>query len=320
MTRTHPFQTVDAFTSSPFSGNPAAVLIFTSSTEDQTLAKDDDLMQKIAAEFNLAETAFCRALGREGGEEEEESREYEIRWRTPTVEARCEVRKTSRRLGHATLASAHVLFTTYHPTATSLTFRTLHSGTLRAVRNKSDNSISLDFPAASLLTLEEGHRRRPKIVEAVKAATGLGEEIVGKVAWWDAWNGAVVELDAGVDLANLKVDIAATATVGDILLLTQPAPGSSGFDIYSRVFARPVGIDEDPVTGAAHTALAVFYLLDPNIASRLPHSSQALASSTLRAKQVSKRGGELVAVLDREGKRVELRGQARRVMKGEIEL
>lgn len=98
MTRTHPFQTVDAFTSSPFSGNPAAVLIFTSSTEDQTLAKDDDLMQKIAAEFNLAETAFCRALGREGGEEEEESREYEIRWRTPTVEARCEVRKTSRRL------------------------------------------------------------------------------------------------------------------------------------------------------------------------------------------------------------------------------
>ncbi|BGP03017.1 hypothetical protein NBRC10513v2_006743 [Rhodotorula toruloides] len=313
MTRTHPFQTVDAFTSSPFSGNPAAVLIFTSSPEDQQLAKDDDLMQKIAAEFNLAETAFCRALveGKtEGGDEG--SPEYEIRWRTPTLEVPL--------CGHATLASAHVLFTTYHPTATSLTFRTLHSGTLRALRNKSDNSISLDFPAASLLTLEEGHRRRPKIVDAVKAATGLGEESVGKVAWWDAWNGAVVELDAGVDLANLKVDIAATATVGDILLLTQPAPASSGFDIYSRVFARPVGIDEDPVTGAAHTALAVFYLLDPSTASRLPHSSQALSSSTLRAKQVSKRGGELVVVLDQEIKRVELRGQARRVMKGEIEL
>lgn len=82
MTRTHPFQTVDAFTSSPFRGNPAAVLRFGSSPEEQALARDDDLMQKIAAEFNLAETAFCRALG------EEETPEYEIRWRTPTVEVR----------------------------------------------------------------------------------------------------------------------------------------------------------------------------------------------------------------------------------------
>jgi PAS domain-containing protein len=82
MTRTHPFQTVDAFTSSPFRGNPAAVLRFGSSPEEQALARDDDLMQKIAAEFNLAETAFCRALG------EEETAEYEIRWRTPTVEVR----------------------------------------------------------------------------------------------------------------------------------------------------------------------------------------------------------------------------------------
>ncbi|BGP27211.1 phenazine biosynthesis PhzC/PhzF family protein [Rhodotorula toruloides] len=316
MTRTHPFQTVDAFTSTPFAGNPAAVIRFSSSLKDQTLAKDDDLMQKIATEFNLAETAFCRWLGdeeeAEGSREEDESPEYEIRWRTPTLEVPL--------CGHATLASAHVLFTTYHPLSTSLTFLTLHSGTLRAVRNSSDNSISLDFPAASLLTLEEGHRRRPKIVEAVKAATGLGEDQVGKVAWWDAWNGAVVELDAGVDLENLKVDIAATATVGDILLLTQPAPSSSGFDIYSRVFARPVGIDEDPVTGAAHTALAVFYLLDPSTASRLPHSSRALSSSTLRAKQVSKRGGEIVVALDKEKKRVELRGHARTVMRGEIEL
>ncbi|BGP34916.1 hypothetical protein JCM10296v2_006740 [Rhodotorula toruloides] len=310
MTRTHPFQTVDASTSTPFSGNPAAVLIFSSSPEDQQLAKDDALMQKIAAEFNLAETAFCRALGQgkaEGGEEE--SPEYEI--------------DGGRRLlsGHATLASAHVLFTTYHPTASSLTFRTLHSGTLRAVRNKSDNSISLDFPAASPLTLEEGHRRRPKIVEAVKAATGLGEGSVGKVAWWDAWNGAVVELDAGVDLASLKVGIAATATVGDILLLTQPASRLVRLrHLLARLCASSRYRRRPRHRRSTHCPRRLLSLTDPITVSRLPHSSQALSSSTLRAKQVSKRGGELVAVLDKENKRVELKGRARRVMKGDIEL
>ncbi|GAA6036413.1 hypothetical protein JCM8097_001708 [Rhodosporidiobolus ruineniae] len=314
MPSSHPFHTVDAFTSRPFSGNPAAVLVFSDSEEDQRRAGDDDKNQLVAAEFNLAETAFARKIPGEGSDEEPV---YELRWRTPTVEVPL--------CGHATLATAHVLFSTTHPTATTIRFPTRQSGELRATKSTSssgDELISLDFPAGDILTLEDGHRRRPKVVEAVRKATRLEEDAIKRVAWYDAWDAAVVELDSTVGLEALDVKVSELASYAKLTILTQPAPANSGFDIYSRVFAPAVGIDEDPVTGAAHTALTPFWLSPAS----LPRLSATLSAKdakkhrTLRAKQVSRRGGEIECVLSEDGKRAELRGRARTVMRGEIEL
>ncbi|GAA5971902.1 hypothetical protein JCM21900_000647 [Sporobolomyces salmonicolor] len=299
------FQTVDAFTQRSFGGNPASVIVLSSSPEDQALAANDALMQKIGMEFNLSETAFCKPLP--GGTESEPK--YEIRWFTPTTEVPL--------CGHATLASAHVLFTTFRPTATRITFSTRKSGSLSAVRHPEDGSISLDFPAGRLTTLEDGHRRRPKIVDAVIKVV-KSKEAIKRVDWWDPI-GCLIELGSEVDLEKLEVDAGLLSNVGDLVILTQPAPVSSGFDIYSRVFAPDLGIPEDPVTGAAHTALAPFWLSAPSL-SRLPKSSAVQQTSSLKAKQVSKRGGEMVLTLDRETGRVELRGFAKTVMRGEIGL
>ncbi|KAG0660143.1 hypothetical protein C6P46_004773 [Rhodotorula mucilaginosa] len=303
-----PFTTVDAFTSKPFGGNPAAVIVW----DDAALAADDQLAQQIAAEFNLSETAFSHRL--QGGSDDNPT--YELRWRTPTTEVPL--------CGHATMATAHTLFTQHHPSATSITFQSRFSGTLIARRAGTgpNEPIALDFPAAPLVTLEEGHRRRPKILEGVaKAVKGFEESQVVRVAWWDGHKAPIVELAAGTDLENLQITPAPLADIGDLIMLTCPAPADSGFDIYSRVFAPAFGVPEDPVTGAAHTALTPFWLCDDGSLSRL-HDGGARAKSTasLRAKQVSKRGGELVVTLDEQNKRVELKGTARRIMKGVIEL
>ena len=131
-----------------------------------------------------------------------------------------------------------------------------------------------------------------------------------------------------MDLAALQVRSAALAAASTRVFLTQPAPrppNAAGFDparfdICSRVFASPLGIDEDPVTGAAHTSLAPFWLdRGPEALVRLGLAVDG-GERVLRAQQVSRRGGELVVVLDREGKRVELRGSARRVMRGVLEV
>ncbi|GJN93313.1 hypothetical protein Rhopal_006360-T1 [Rhodotorula paludigena] len=301
-----PFETVDAFTAEPFAGNPAAVLVFPLASPPalQQLSRDDALMQKIAAEFNLSETAFCVEL--EGGSDEEPS--YELRWRTPT--------------------EAHTLFTSHHPAAKAISFHTRKSGVLRAIRNppSPDDTttalrISLDFPSASLVTLSDGHRRLPKIFAALKDATGLSEADVRRIAWYDAWEAPVIELShTSTPLAALDVRVTALASYARLWILTQPSP-EEGYDIHSRVFGPAVGIDEDPVTGAAHCALVPFWLLDHESAARLPGGgSESRSAMALRAKQVGKRGGEMVVVLDEEKRRVELRGQARRVMKGVIEL
>ncbi|GAA5904006.1 hypothetical protein JCM8208_001760 [Rhodotorula glutinis] len=321
---TLPFVTVDAFTTRPFSGNPASVLVFPLGDDKlQQLARDDTLMQQVAAEFNLSETAYCREL--EGGTEDEPR--YELRWRTPVAEVPL--------CGHATLASAYALFSQHHPSASTIRFDTRQSGTLFARRTRPSSSsssstsassssddvglISLDFPMASILALSDGHRRLPKIIAAIEAATGLSPDKVVRCAWYDAWEAPLVELSSDVDLEALEVKAQALSAAGKLVILTQPAPdGAAGAaDIHSRVFGAPLGIDEDPVTGAAHTALAPFWLASgPEALSRVPGASEG----TLRARQVSRRGGEMVVVLDEEKKRVELRGSAVRVMRGEIEL
>ena len=175
---------------------------------------------------------------------------------------------------------------------------------------------------ASILALSDGHRRLPKILAAVEAATGLSADSVVRCAWFDAYDSPLVELSRDVDLRALEVNAAALGAAGKLVVLTQPAPaaaadGAERFDILSRVFGAPLGVNEDPVTGAAHTALAPFWLASGAEArARVPGAREG----TLRARQVSARSGEMVVVLDEEKKRVELQGSAVRVMRGEIEL
>jgi predicted PhzF superfamily epimerase YddE/YHI9 len=122
--------------------------------------------------------------------------------------------------GHATLATAHVLFSTSHPSARALRFRSRRSGDLLAVRDSSTGLISLDFPAGDFLTLESGHRRRPKIVEAVlKAAKKLEESEILRVAYSEFFGGStIVELDASVDLKALAVEAEALVCLSFHLL------------------------------------------------------------------------------------------------------
>ncbi|GAA5904005.1 hypothetical protein JCM8208_001759 [Rhodotorula glutinis] len=340
---TLPFVTVDAFATRPFSGNPASVLVFPLGDDKlQQLAHDDALMQQVAAEFNLSETAYCREL--EGGTEDEPR--YELRWRTPVAEVML--------CGHATIASAHTLFSDHHPGATSIRFETRFSGTLFARRRppppppSSSPSpdpvglISLDFPSAPAAVLPTSHPRHAPTLAALTSATtpALTAAHVVRVAYYAKWDHTIVEFVPGVDLAQLAVRSDALVRASTRVVLTQPArgppfpardgegegevEGEDDADIRSRVFAHPLGIDEDPVTGAAHTALAVFWLdRGPEALARLgldPGGGGGKGERRLRARQVSRRGGEMEVVLDREGERVELRGRGTRVMRGVLEL
>ncbi|GAA6059250.1 hypothetical protein JCM10212_006643 [Sporobolomyces blumeae] len=313
------FFTVDAFTRTPFTGNPAAVIVFPASGSPHSQDLSDADLVRIAAEFNLSETAFAWRL--EDGPSFVPR--YSLRWFTPTEEVPL--------CGHATLATSHVLFTHVHSDATRIEYETKFRGTLSATIDRSSaasssssSSISLDFPSASSVTLESGHRRRDKIVErvahAVKGASDPG--VVERVAWADQVPACVVELSSQVKLEGMEIDPTSLGGIGDLVILTQLAPSDSPHDIHSRVFAPDIGVPEDPVTGAAHTALAPFWLLHPS-----SPFSEAKATvnddrrvSELRAKQVSPRGGEMHVRFDAETKRVVLTGHAREMMKGTLDL
>ncbi|GAA6064222.1 hypothetical protein JCM10212_003831 [Sporobolomyces blumeae] len=220
--------------------------------------------------------------------------------------------------GHATLASAHVLFTHYHPRATRIEFSTRSRGSLTAVRDRSTGSIALDLPKSSLVTLEEGHRRRGEILRGVEKV--VERDDVVRIDWADEIAACVVELSDRVDLEHLEFDPFVLISIGEfMIILTQPAPVGSGFDIHSRVFGPDVEVPEDPVTGSAHTALAPFWISGPSL-SRLRNPENVARTSTLRAKQVSKRGGELLVSYDEDKGRVELRGWAKEVMSGQLTL
>ncbi|GAA5993944.1 hypothetical protein JCM5350_005076 [Sporobolomyces pararoseus] len=299
------FYTVDAFTQKPFTGNPAAVIVLDQSNQPSSLNLTDELYLHLAAEFNLSETAFAKPL--EGGSEEEPK--FELRWFTPTEEIPL--------CGHATLATAQIIFSHYHPQAKSIFFQSRTRGSLVARRNPSNGSISLDFPASSLVTLSEGHKRRGKILEKVKSI--VKEEAILRIDWADEIGGVVVELSKEIDLKGLSFDPSALSGIGSMVILTQPAPQDSEQDIFSRVFAPDIGVNEDPVTGAAHTALSNFWLTSPSL-DRLYNSSTIKQTSTLRARQVSRRSGEMIVKYEKETRRVELRGWAKEMMKGEITL
>lgn len=263
---TLPVYQIDAFTDRPFAGNPAAVCPLAE-------ALPDALMQDIAAENNLSETAFFLTAPRDGA--------HDLRWFTPTVEVDL--------CGHATLASAFVWMTELAPEKTEIVFRT-RSGLL-PVRRKGDELV-LDFPARPPEPADRATQAR------VAAALGAEPVTVLRVP-----NGTLVAVLA--DAAAVRTaapDLAAVARTGATLAITAPG-GSEGVDFVSRYFAPAHGIPEDPVTGSSFCFLA-------------PYWAARLDKPALRARQVSRRGGEVSCAL--AGDRVQIGGRACLVLTGSL--
>ena len=262
-----PIVQVDAFvTEQPFSGNPAAVCLV-----DRDV--DDAWLQSVALEMNLSETAFLWKL--DDG--------YRLRWFTPAVEVDL--------CGHATLASAHVLFGGGHvPDDQLLRFHT-RSGILTAARR--GERIELDFPATS------PEPAGPP--DGVLSALGIGATDATYVAR-SRFDLFVRVVDAAT-VRSLAPDFGALRALdvrGVIVTAPSDDPGS---DFISRFFAPGAGIDEDPVTGSAHCALA-------------PYWAAELDRSTVIGFQASARGGLIECEL--VGDRVRLRGRAVSVLRGEL--
>jgi predicted PhzF superfamily epimerase YddE/YHI9 len=214
------FTQVDAFAHAPFTGNPAAVMPLEAWA-------DDAVLQAIAAENNLAETAFTVPLPAGSGAD------YELRWFTPTVEVVL--------CGHATLASGHVLMPA---DGDAVRFRTRKAGDL-AVRREGAG-YALDLPAWDV---------EPARPRANMAALMGGPEPT-KTCWRDGGYLLLLYPDEATVRA-LDPDFRALKALGDILTIAT-APGESA-DVVSRVFAPAAGIDEDPVTGSAHCILTPYW-------------------------------------------------------------
>jgi PhzF family phenazine biosynthesis protein len=266
----HPLYQVDAFTAVPFTGNPAAVMPL----EAGGSWPSDDWMQAVADENNLSETAFLLATPREPA--------WDLRWFTPRAEVDL--------CGHATLASAHVLWQTGRLATDQMACFNTRSGLLTATRS-ADGWVEMELPAlpADETTPPAG------LVDA------LGAPPVVAIA--RSRFDLLVELDTAAEVMALRPDMSALrrlATRG--IIVTAPTSGEHHF--VSRFFAPSVGIDEDPVTGSAHCALA-------------PWWASKLGVDELRARQVSRRGGELRLRLV-GSERVVVAGQAVTVLEGRL--
>jgi PhzF family phenazine biosynthesis protein len=212
-----PIYQVDAFTSRLFGGNPAAVCPLTDWLPDAT-------MQAIAAENNLAETAFFVPRG-EG---------YLLRWFTPTVEVEL--------CGHATLASAFVVTRIMEPERRSVRFETLKAGILEVTRD--GDLLALDFPSWP----PEAEPADPRILDALGTAPARGFVARGRT---------LAVYDRAQDVAGLRPDFAALRRIPEANVITT-APGGD-VDFVSRYFAPNHGVDEDPVTGSSHCVLIPYW-------------------------------------------------------------
>jgi PhzF family phenazine biosynthesis protein len=261
--------TVDAFTSEPFAGNPAAVCLL----EDE---RSDKWLQAVAAEMNLSETAYLWRSAES---------QWRLRWFTPAQEVPL--------CGHATLASAHVLYETGRARKERVEFET-RSGTLAATRVPG-GAIELDFPA-----YRSEPAALPVAIAAALGATPVAARLVERAGREETW---LVELAEEAEVRRLAPDFRALRTAGAPALIATARGDESGFDCVSRYFAPGAGVDEDPVTGAAHCALG-------------PYWAERLGKKELRAWQASKRGGELGVRV--AGDRVALVGRAVTVVRGTL--
>lgn len=254
---------VDAFAEKPFSGNPAAILVTDSWLPDET-------MQNIAMENNLSETAFIVP----------ENDVFLIRYFTPMDEVEL--------CGHATLASAYVLFQFFNQKGKNITFRTQKRGDLFI--SAQDDIIVMDFPTDKFTSTS--------LERAYTDALG----IEAKEAYWGL-NDIMLVFETEEQIQQMQPNFELLKTVKSRGVLVT-APGNS-CDFVSRFFAPQVGINEDPVTGSAHTTL-------------IPYWSNRLQKNDLLAKQISKRGGKLYC--KHEGERVKIGGKAIHYLTGTISI
>lgn len=254
---------IDTFTDKVFQGNPAAICVL-----DKWI--DEEKMQMISAENNLAETAFVVKKGND----------FEIRWFTPSVEVDL--------CGHATLAAAYVLYEYYNYKTDEIVFHSHTSGKLSV--NKKDDLLTLNFPTDTYQKIET-----PQVLID---AFGLKptEAFKGKTDY-------LLMFECQKIIEDFKPDLDLIAAVGGRGVIVT-AQGEQT-DFVSRFFAPQAGINEDPVTGSAHTTLT-------------PVWSKKLKKENLTAKQLSKRQGDLKCKY--LGDRVEITGKAVTYLIGEIEI
>ncbi|MFJ5730126.1 PhzF family phenazine biosynthesis protein [Streptomyces paradoxus] len=265
---------VDAFTERPFSGNPAGVLLLTGAHS----FPDDTWLQNVALEVNHAETAFAHPLPEGAGAD------WALRWFTPATEvALC---------GHATLATAHVLHTTgAHQGPVRFATR---SGVLVATPT-GDGSVTLDFPTAPLTRVDPPGG----------LAEALGAEPLTVLDTGPNVGDLLVEVDGEKTVRGLAPDLKALAAHSErgVIATALAEDPARGHDYVSRCFFPNVGIDEDPVTGSAHTALAPFW-------------SERLGRAALTGLQASPRSGRVRTEL--RGDRTLLTGSAVTVIEGDL--
>lgn len=262
-----PIFQLDAFAIGPFTGNPAAVV-------PSPYPLDETLMQRIAQENNLSETAFITRQQGEG------DGRYLIRWFTPETEVDL--------CGHATLASAWVIINELEPGLKGVSFATKSAGTLNVREQESTGLLVLDFPARP-------PARYVGDVAPIAAALGASPASILKA------RDLVAVFESEQQVRALRPDFRALAAVASFACIVT-APGDK-VDFVSRFFGPGVGVDEDPVTGSAHTTL-------------IPYWAERLGKSTLHALQVSSRGGELFCEMKRD--RVDIGGRVTPYLKGEI--
>ena len=275
-----PLFQVDAFSSTPFGGNPAAVVLLETAPTDPGEAgwPAEQWMQAVAAENNLAETAFLPA-----GADGEGVRG--LRWFTPAAEVDL--------CGHATVAAADVLAETGHLGGDGQARFLSRSGPLGATVG-TDGWIELDFPALALDPADPP----PGLLEALGSRPDA-VRTVGRSRF-----DLLVELPDAAAVAALQPDVAALRAVPTRGVIVTAGGGGAGVDFVSRFFAPAVGVDEDPVTGSAHCVLGPFW-------------AAALGRTELRARQISARGGELRIRVGPDG-RVGIAGQAVTVVRGRL--
>lgn len=258
----YPLFHVDAFTDRPFAGNPAAVCLLPTWNEDRWL-------QAVAREMNLSETAFLV----------KQPDHFDLRWFTPAVEVDL--------CGHATLASAHVLWQQGQATSDEIRFST-KSGILKAMRH--GDAIELDFP----LKPEEPAQAPAGLLEAL----GTSARYVGKNQF-----DYLVEVESEVVLRGIAPDFKRLAVVPARGIIVTSTSADPRYDFVSRFFAPAAGVDEDPVTGSAHCCLADFW-------------RKRLGKTEFLAFQASARGGVVWVRVVKD--RTLLGGRAVTVAKGEL--
>lgn len=255
---------VDAFTDKPFFGNPAGVCVLIEPVSD-------DWMQNVAREMNLSETAFL--IKQDNG--------YTLRWFTPTVEVDL--------CGHATLASAHILWERGYLVKNEAAKFHTRSGLLTA-KHTDDGWIELNFPVE-----QENETTAPN---GLLESLGVRAKYIGKNRF-----DYIIEVGSEEEVRNLKPDFTALSKIPFRGVIATAVSASKEYDFVSRFFAPGVGVNEDPVTGSAHCCLG-------------PYWKKRLGKEYFNAYQVSRRGGIIKVSVKND--RVCIAGQAITVMKAEL--